>query len=159
MPTFIKAGFWNKKKYKLNGELDLDRLIETFISSSTTTTTTTTQPPYKVYTALLSQNGTALSPPTAIELENTLGFSPVWFANSVGQYFTQNAEFDASYLDKVTVIATPINKFGKSINLEAYANVSTNGIWLISKNGTSFEDGLLSNGPNVKTTLEIRVYN
>jgi hypothetical protein len=157
MPTFIKPGFWNKKKYKLNGELDLDKLIQTFIPP--TTSTTTTQVPYKVYTALLSQSGIALSPPSAIELENTLGFSPVWFANSVGQYFTQNAEFNTSYLDKVTVITTPINRFGKSINLEAYANVNTNGIWLISKNGASFEDGLLSIGTEVKTTIEIRVYN
>lgn len=117
------------------------------------------KPKYKVYTALLSQNGTALSPPTVIELENTLGFTPTWFAQSVGQYFTQNVEFDASYLDKVIVIATPINKFGKNINLECYANFSTNGIWLFSKNGTTFEDGLLSNGSNIKTSIEIRVYN
>ena len=28
MPTFIKPGFWNKKRKQLAGELDLDRLIQ-----------------------------------------------------------------------------------------------------------------------------------
>lgn len=116
------------------------------------------KPKYKAYVALLSQNGTALSPPTAIVLENNLGFTPTWFASSVGQYFTQNTEFNTSYLDKVSVFVTPINKFGKNINLESYADVSTNGIWVFSKNGTTFEDGLLSNGSNIKTSIEIRVY-
>ena len=33
MPTFIKPGFWNKKRKQLAGELDLDRLIQDSSSS------------------------------------------------------------------------------------------------------------------------------
>ena len=33
MPTFIKPGFWNKKRKQLAGELDLDRLIQEYSSS------------------------------------------------------------------------------------------------------------------------------
>lgn len=40
--------------------------------------------PYKVYTALLTQSGTAS--PTAIVLENTLGQTITWSYNSVGAY-------------------------------------------------------------------------
>lgn len=118
-------------------------------------------PKYKSYVALLSHSGIGLTPPTAIVLENNLGFTPTWFAGGVGYYFTQNVEFDSSFIDKVVVFVTPITFLGKNINLESYANVSTNGIWIFSKNGTTLEDGLLSVSnikTNIKTSIEIRVY-
>lgn len=63
MATFIKAGFWEKlckpcKGYK--GWLNLDEFVKENSGG----------PSYKVYTALLTQQGT--NPPTAQVLENTL---------------------------------------------------------------------------------------
>jgi hypothetical protein len=47
MPTFIKPGFWNIKRKQLAGELNLDQLVESKIPAAK----------YKVFTALLTQNG------------------------------------------------------------------------------------------------------
>lgn len=114
--------------------------------------------PYKSYVALLAHSGVALAPPSVTVLENNLGFVLEWFSSSVGSYFTQNTEFNSSLANKVIIIVTAINKFGKNINLEAYSDIATNGVWLFSKNGTTLEDGLLSNGSNIKTTIEVRIY-
>jgi hypothetical protein len=48
MPTFIKPGFWNKKRNKLAGELNLDLLIQDNSSGAN----------YKSYVALVTQVGT-----------------------------------------------------------------------------------------------------
>jgi hypothetical protein len=39
MPTFIKPGFWNKKRNKLAGELDLDLWLQRNLPTTSTTTT------------------------------------------------------------------------------------------------------------------------
>jgi hypothetical protein len=41
--------------------------------------------PYKVYTALISQDNDT-NPPTSIVLENTLGGIPIWSRDGLGQY-------------------------------------------------------------------------
>lgn len=78
MATFIKAGLWTKKKEGYKGELNLDQLIESTIPSSK----------YKVYTALLTQSGTAS--PVANILENTLGEDPIWTRDSVGNFYADS---------------------------------------------------------------------
>ena len=54
---------------------------------------------YSVYTAILTQNGT--NAPTAVILENTLGFVPVWSYVAQGSY-------ECTYLDGFTVDKTII---------------------------------------------------
>ncbi len=148
MPTFIKAGFWNKKKYKLNGELDLDRLIETFISSSTTTTTTTTQPPYKVYTATISQTDTS-APIVNNEFQNTIG--EITFSyKSPGQYLVNSNEL---FIENKTSITLSVGRPSSGVLGAQYSNKDA--LFLYSSNNL----GKSTNGIINLATLEIRVYN
>ena len=54
--------------------------------------------PYKVYTALLTQTGT--NAPVATILENTLGYTPVFYYNTIGSYavFLDGEEMDKIFL-------------------------------------------------------------
>ena len=54
------------------------------INGNLIVTGTTNIRPYRVYSALLTQTGN--SAPTAVVLENTLGFTPTWSYNSTGIY-------------------------------------------------------------------------
>lgn len=60
--------------------------------------------PYKVYSALISQSG--LNNPTAIVLENTLGFVPTFIREEAGAYtINSNAGFP---INKTFVITGPL---------------------------------------------------
>jgi hypothetical protein len=113
--------------------------------------------PYKVYTALLTQvNDDAPAAPTAIVLENTLGFTPVYSRDAIGKYFiTYSSGF-------------PINKTFCFINgfiiesdgipysiLGFEVTPSSNRLKIESYDGAgNYLDGILRNTP-----IEIRVYN
>jgi hypothetical protein len=110
--------------------------------------------PYKVYSALLNQSGGTA--PTAIVLENTLGFTPVFSKEDTGKYFiTYSSGF-------------PINKTFSFINgfiiesdgipysiLGFEGTPSANRLKIESYNSAgNYIDGILRN-----TAIEIRVYN
>ncbi len=107
--------------------------------------------PYKVYTAILNQSGTSV--PTAIVLENTLGQTPTWSRNQIGQY-TLTVTGSILTLDKtISIISNgwvgtavtnshPVN--ANSVVVDTYSTIDSSGRL----------DNLLS-----KTPIEIRVYN
>ena len=77
MATFIKAGFWEKLCQKCTGYkgwLNLDQFVKDNSSL-----------PYKVYTAVIYQDGSA-SVPTVNVLQNTLGSTPTWVYSNTGAY-------------------------------------------------------------------------
>jgi hypothetical protein len=122
----------------------------------------TTVKPYKVYTALLTQEGT--NPPDARVLENTLGFEPVWAYDEVGYYKIQNEIF----IPEKTFILTDTQKFGSiasgTIHVYAYNDDTT--IWVecgkLKVSGANvyldFQDNILNN-LSYSLRIEIRVYN
>lgn len=141
MATWIKAGFWEKlckpcKGYK--GWLNLDQFVKDNAR------------PYKVYTALLTQEGT--NPPVATVLENTLGFDVIWTRFSDGIYQSQ-AAFDITK----TAVFAPCSYDSNSIT-HVVVNTS-NQVTIITsiQNGTTMQfenkDDALYNSP-----IEIRVY-
>lgn len=104
--------------------------------------------PYKVYSALLNQNG--INDPTAIVLENTIG-NIVWTRDSGGVYFgTLTGAFTA---DKTFFIITP-NSAGVDNSIFTIQYQTTDYFALSTSDGVSYLDGLLINTP-----VEIRVYN
>lgn len=109
--------------------------------------------PYKVYTALLTQSGT--SAPTAVVLENTLGFEVIWGRESAGKYsaggFTQ---------DKTTVFFTrnPVDMSEKSFGYFAHEDSAVI-IWSYNQSN-ALSDNILCDGDfYTKSLIEIRVYN
>lgn len=105
------------------------------------------KPEYLVYTALLSQTGTAA--PTVIVLENTIG-PIVWGRNGVGEYFgTLSGAF---VLGKTFSLLSNIGDItGDNIKIEL-RSISLNGFNL-STYTTILSDNIL-----FKTPIEIRVY-
>lgn len=108
---------------------------------------------YKVYTALLSQNGG--SNPNPIVLENTLSGPISWSRLSTGSYKgTLTGEFPDS--DKVAIFVNQAGFIplggGDSVYTYMYVNDSDSVVLdtLVSSN---YQDGMLN-----KTTIEIRVY-
>lgn len=119
-------------------------------------------PPYKVYTALLSQGG--INAPTAVVLENTLGFIPTWSRISAGEYHSSNANWAIPVAaKKVFVIFTPINYY-KDYNVfracgDTNKIVISTGNYDINTNTYTPEDDLLSDGDYfTATSIEIRIY-
>lgn len=101
--------------------------------------------PYKVYTAIINQNGTAA--PTAVVLENTLGGVPLWERTGVGNY---TATLTSAFtLNKTIVFVTG----GNTINNASGFRFDADTVYLTSNNSTSLQDGL------ILTSIEIRVYN
>ncbi len=155
MPTFIKAGFWNKKRKQLAGELDLDYLIQSLIPSPTTTTTTTTAPAYKVYSALISQSGT--NAPTLVVLQNTLGQTVTVNPYSLPGRYSLGVSGNILANDKTWYIITNDNNnrtiayIDKSNSL---GNTTTVTIDTFSFISSGYVDGVLQSTP-----FEIRVYN
>jgi len=107
---------------------------------------------YKVYTALLTQTGTAA--PTAIVLENTLGGTVLWTRATNGVYVgTLSSAFTTN---KTVVFCTkdttsPTGTAGVMIRA-SWGSASTVGISVLNNVGGI--DGQLAN-----TSIEIRVYN
>jgi hypothetical protein len=153
MPTYIKPGFWNKKRKQLAGELDLDYLIQSLIPSNTTTTTTTTAPPYKVYTALISQSG--VLNPTLVILQNTLGQTVTAFRSAPGRY-SLNVTGNILLITKTWWTITNDNNNGHLFFMNkdnSFGN--TNTVYIDTTIiGGAYTDGVLQSTP-----IEIRVYN
>jgi hypothetical protein len=106
---------------------------------------------YKVYTALLTQIGAA--PPTAVVLENTLGFTPIWEYVDTGWYRSNSA----SFTEKTAVfLGNPYSNDNNGIlTFESTRTPSNYGSVVIrSKNADTLSNNMLSNTP-----IEIRVYN
>jgi len=101
--------------------------------------------PYKVYSALISQTGTAN--PTVIVLENTLGGTIVWSRPTVGVY--TGTLTGAFTVNKTTILnSTTSNSITLSSSNINQVVIETRTVTL----GNS--DGLLTNA-----TIEIKVYN
>ncbi|SFD94146.1 hypothetical protein [Flavobacterium phragmitis] len=99
--------------------------------------------PYKVYTALVTQSGTAA--PVATVLENTLGGTVVWSRSGTGIY---TATYSGMVLDKTVSFAqTTITGF---INIQ-----SGSGFVTLYTNDPTNTPG---DGRLIKTSVEIRVY-
>jgi hypothetical protein len=104
---------------------------------------------YKVYTALLSQSGTAA--PVATVLENTLGGTVVWGRTNAGFY---TGTLSNSFISGKTFYP-PSSSTGANENIRIYNYISnTSQIRLDTYFLSSNSDGILNN-----TTVEIRVYN
>jgi hypothetical protein len=99
--------------------------------------------PYKVYTALLTQTGT--SDPTAIVLENTLGFEVTWVRESEGDYtLTLPSETDIS---KFFII------LGINVKNISYVSIfDKDGVQSITIITNAGDDSLSNSG------IEIRMY-
>ena len=106
------------------------------------------EPPYKVYTALLTQSGT--NAPVATVLENTLGGEIIWSRNSVGIY---TATLLGAFIDNKTTIQIIANT-GKGYTTTSSVN-DVDSVFLGMVNTVnSLADDILGNTP-----IEIRVYN
>ena len=106
------------------------------------------EPPYKVYTALLTQSGT--NAPVATVLENTLGGEIIWSRNSVGIY---TATLLGAFIDNKTTIQIIAN-IGKGHTTVSSVN-DVDSVFLGMVNTVnSLADDILGNTP-----IEIRVYN
>jgi hypothetical protein len=109
--------------------------------------------PYKVYVALLTQTGTAS--PTAIELENTFGFSPT-FSYVLNGYYS--LEMTGEFPSTNTVIFNGSADQGPIGGDFAHLTSNRNNddsilLYTIDVNGGGLTNGLLNN-----TSIEIRVY-
>lgn len=106
--------------------------------------------PYRVYTALLTQNST--SEPEAIVLENTLG-DIVFTYDSDGQYY---GELIDGFVENKTFILVSNNvKNPENGNIGIIQYIDTNTLVIKSFDGS----GVASNGVFNNTPIEIRVYN
>ncbi len=107
--------------------------------------------PYKVYTALISQNGTD-APTANVVLENTLDYVPFLNRGVTGNYVIG---VTASTL---TQIYTIIGNNRNIANLDIISQVSGGPppyqVYVYTFSGGTLTDGILSNTP-----IEIRVYN
>ena len=164
MSIFIKAGLWLEKKTGYKGEFNLTRYVTDLI------TATPPALPYKMYTALLTQEGG--SAPQAIVLENTIGElswdyrEPGYYGlSSLGTPFVENKTFINNNIvgpagaDFVFNRMTNRDDTGFDVQKGyAFEYVGTNGIRL----KTYSDAGVLANdviGTNNKLCIEIRVYN
>lgn len=81
--------------------------------------------PYRVYVALLSQSGT--DDPTAIVLENTLGWTPVWVRIGAGVYSTTHT---SGFPQDKTFVLLPA--FGNSWQIGGEGAIYVQGVSLPS---------------------------
>jgi hypothetical protein len=113
---------------------------------------------YKVYTALLTQTGNT-NPPTAIVLENTLGFTPTFSRASEGGYFIESSS--GFTINKTFLIIGSCYENGDPASFNGFGiaqvidssniNLSTA---RFTTDGLESRDSWLSNTP-----IEIRIYN
>jgi hypothetical protein len=104
---------------------------------------------YKVYTALLTQNGT--NPPVATVLENTLGFEPIWEYASQGNYDCVSSNQWTQ--DKTIVFITQSDENASGITGAYLWNANS-----IVRIYTRDFDGVGLNGVLAKTSIQIRIY-
>ncbi len=103
---------------------------------------------YKVYTALLTQSGTAV--PTANALENSIG-PIVWTRSSGGRY---TATLSGAFVTSKTYITASLSRGdGTAIYLQTiYAGSSNLRVYTFDLAGNTVD-------PNAIINVEIRVYN
>lgn len=109
------------------------------------------EPPYKVYTALLSQSGT--DAPVATVLENTLGGDLAWTRISDGVY---NATLSVAFVENKTFLNLSYNHgndaTGSAIGL----------VFRVNQNTIQLETGIIgdikADSLLIDTPIEIRVY-
>lgn len=106
------------------------------------------QKPYKVYTALLTQNGT--NAPTAIVLENTLGGEVIWNYEDEGLY---SANLSNGFTD-LTFVQISNGNMNGFISYSYKQNINS-----IFTETYSLSSGSTENSALNKATIEIRVYN
>lgn len=106
----------------------------------------TVEPKYKVYTANLSQAGTAI--PTAIVLENTTGATAVFTRTGVGVYVITFSE-DILTVESVAFITA--NKSDTTVNVKL---ASANSMEIYTRSA-----GLAADDVLLLSSLEIRNYN
>jgi hypothetical protein len=110
---------------------------------------------YKVYTALITQDGTG--DPTAIVLENTLGFTPTFGRTTNGTYNVINPTGNFNYLKTFTTIGGAIRQgagpYDHSFNTIQGMTGDANTIPFYSTYNDTATDGILTNTP-----FEIRIY-
>jgi hypothetical protein len=108
---------------------------------------------YKVYTALLTQVDDAA--PTAIVLENTLGFVPVYSRDIAGRYFITYAGGFIIGKTFSLINGVVIESDATSFSTLGYETVpSANRLLIESFNGF----GNLNDNVMVNTPIEIRIY-
>lgn len=145
MATFIKAGFWEKlckpcKGYK--GWLNLDEFVKENSGGNS----------YKVYTALLTQEGS--NPPTAIVLENTLGGDVVWSYAAPGVY--KGTLTGAFPEDKTAMFITSTRWNGDALMfMSLWGGDIPNAVAVET---VDFPTNTSENDLLYKTTVEIRIY-
>jgi hypothetical protein len=105
--------------------------------------------PYKVYTALVTQSGTAS--PTASVLENTIG-DIVWTRTSAGVYL---AVTNALYTDNKTIILQENGNINNTFEVRTRILDDSN----IEVNLMSAGTGTGYDGEIINMSIEIRVYN
>lgn len=156
MPTFIKPGYWNNKKNKLAGELNLNELIQKNLPV-TTTTTTTTVVPVKQYIANITQIGT--NPPVATVQKNTLGGPVIWSYQTVGQYgFTIPGVTNSADYSVIVIPNSSVNQDFTLINV--FKNNTAGGLMTFDGTNIGFTSYFSkSNDVLFNTTIQIRVYN
>lgn len=108
-------------------------------------------PGYKVYTAVISQTGTG-APTVDYVLKNTLGFTPTFSYDSVGQYAIFNGSF-AWTNNKTIVFLTP--GFPNTSYVFGWDRASSSYLYLYTTNSTN---NTFTNSCLNKVSIEIRVY-
>ena len=109
--------------------------------------------PYRVYTALISQEGT--SAPTATVLENTLGGTVVWSRSNVGVYVGTLENGFSSTLSKVRIFISGGEPF---LNTTGFYNALPNHINSVQVNTKNTSGSLADSLMSAGATIEIRVY-
>lgn len=104
---------------------------------------------YKVYTALLTQEGT--NPPTAVVLENTIG-NIVWTYYNTGQYFVN---LNGAFPELKTALFITDTTYNTPSNAYILTNGSGDRVVVETYNAANTA---LSNDILGYTTVEIRVY-
>ena len=105
--------------------------------------------PYKVYTALLTQTGTAA--PTATVLENTLGGTIVWSYSIAGEYI---GTLTGAFLNNKTFLTIKNNIHNTTVEYtSSIGRIDNNKVVIGSKTDSVASDGTLN------ASIEIRVYN
>ena len=105
--------------------------------------------PYKVYTALLNQSSN--NPPTAIELENTIGDITFSYTN-IGEYIINSSNEFVTLKTWFLITNSGDGGFGGELITLYYINSST----LRINTGDTSGNGL--NSILLNTPIEIRVY-
>lgn len=123
-----------------------DNLIVDFTANGEKGATPT--PSYKVYSALITQSGTAA--PSALVLENTLSGAVIWTRTSTGLYLGTLA---SEFVIGKTWFVVGRNSSTNTQILNANSNVNNVILTSVNSSGVSIDSAFLS------TPIEIRVYN